>query len=153
MRTGDVAVSDERSWFYIVDRLKVEGLPPIHNRKMGRLLCAQELIKVSGHQVPPAELESVLLTHPAIADVGVVGIQESFDAQEHPRAYVQLNSKGAASSKEIEEWIKSKVAKHKYLTGGVVFVDEVPKSAAGKIQRKTLREWAKKDGQQGKTKL
>lgn len=66
---------------------------------------------------------------------------------------MQLNSKGAVSSKELQEWIKSKVAKHKYLTGGVVFVDEVPKSAAGKIQRKILREWAKKGGQQGKAKL
>ncbi|CAF9933856.1 MAG: hypothetical protein ALECFALPRED_005773 [Alectoria fallacina] len=134
LRTGDVAVNDERGWFYIVDRLK-------------------ELIKVSGLQVAPAELEAVLLTHPAVADAGVVGVQDSFDAQEHPRAYVLLKSKGAASSEEIQEWIKSKVAKHKYLTGGVVFVDEVPKSAAGKIQRKIMREWAKKDGQQGRTKL
>lgn len=134
LRSGDVAVTNERGWFYIVDRLK-------------------ELIKVSGLQVAPAELEAVLLTHPAVADAGVVGVQESFDAQEYPRAYVQLQSKGAASSEEIEEWIKSKVAKHKYLTGGVVFVDEVPKSAAGKIQRKILREWAKKDGRQGRTKL
>ena len=83
----------------------------------------------------------------------MVGVQDSFDAQEYPRAYVLLSSKGAASSEEIQEWIKSKVAKYKYLTGGVVFVDEVPKSATGKIQRKTLREWAKKDGQQGTTKL
>lgn len=134
LRSGDVAVTDERGWFYIVDRLK-------------------ELIKVSGLQVAPAELEAVLLTHPAVADAGVVGVQDSFDAQEYPRAYVLLSSKGAASSEEIQEWIKSKVAKYKYLTGGVVFVDEVPKSATGKIQRKTLREWAKKDGQQGRTKL
>lgn len=83
----------------------------------------------------------------------MIGVQESFGSQEYPRAYVLLKSKGAASSEEIQEWIKSKVAKHKYLTGGVVFVDEVPKSAAGKIQRKVLREWAKKDGQLGRTKL
>ena len=61
---------------------------------------------------------------------------------------------GGATETEIQEWIKSKVAKHKYLTGGVVFVDEVPKSAAGKIQRKVLREWAKRgDGQVGRSKL
>lgn len=65
-----------------------------------------------------------------------------------------LKSDGAATGTEIEGWIKSKVAKHKYLTGGVVFVDEVPKSAAGKIQRKVLREWAKgDDGQVGRPKL
>ena len=55
-------------------------------------------------------------------------------------------------AEEIQEWMKGKVAKHKWLTGGVVF-NEVPKSAAGKIQRKILREWAKKDSQQGKSKL
>ena len=81
-------------------------------------------------------------------------MQESFDAQERPRAYVQLKSKEAASEQEIRGWIETKVAKHKYLTGGVVLVDEVPKSAAGKIQRKTLREWAKMgNGQLGRSKL
>ena len=59
-----------------------------------------------------------------------------------------------SSAEDIQEWIKEKVAKHKWLTGGVVFVDQVPKSAAGKIQRKVLREWAKKDtGQAGKARL
>ena len=51
------------------------------------------------------------------------------------------------------EWMKGKVAKYKWLTGGVVFVNEVPKSAAGKIQRKVLREWAKRDTQGGRPKL
>ena len=46
---------------------------------------------------------------------------------------------------EIQEWIKSKVAKHKWLVGGVTFVDEVPKLASGKIQRKVMREWSKAD--------
>lgn len=95
----------------------------------------------------------MLLTHPSVADAGVVGLSDSFDAQEKPRAYVQLNSPNAVSGNEIQEWIKSKVAKHKYLTGGVAFVNEIPKSAAGKIQRKVLREWAKKDRQQRKARL
>ena len=64
-----------------------------------------------------------------------------------------LKRKGAASPEEIQGWIEGKVAKYKHLTGGVVLVDEVPKSAAGKIQRKVLREWAKKDGQLGRAKL
>ena len=55
-------------------------------------------------------------------------------------------------AEEIQEWMKGKVAKHKWLTGGVVF-SEAPKSAAGKIQRKVLRQWVKKDSQQGKSKL
>lgn len=69
---------------------------------------------------------------------------------------MQLKSDGgAARAEEIREWVEGKVAKHKYLTGGVVLVREVPKSAAGKIQRKILRDWAKVDGrvQLGRTKL
>lgn len=118
-----------------------------------KLTPAKELIKVSGLQVAPAELEAVILSHPAIADVGVVGVSDSFDAQEKPRAYVQLKEAVAVGAEELQEWLQTKVAKHKYLTGGVVFIDAVPKSPAGKIQRKVLREWAKKDAQQGKAKL
>lgn len=67
--------------------------------------------------------------------------------EEWPRAYVAIqdNSKGKITPGEIQEWIKSKVAKHKWLAGGVTFVDEVPKLASGKIQRKTMKEWSKAD--------
>ena len=130
LKTGDVAICNPRGQLWIVDRLK-------------------ELIKVSGLQVAPAELEALLLTHPSIADAGVVGVQDSFDAQERVRAYVVLNKPGetvsAEEEEEIVQWTAERVARHKRLTGGVVFVKEIPKSAAGKIQRKVLREWAKKD--------
>jgi len=71
------------------------------------------------------------------------------DHEELPRAYVVLKSEHKLASTEwdIEEWIAGRVAKHKQLSGGVVFIDEVPKSPSGKIQRKELREWAKKDAQ------
>ena len=55
------------------------------------------------------------------------------------------HAKGKLTEKEIQEWMKSKVAKHKQLVGGVAFVDEVPKLASGKIVRKLLREWSKRD--------
>jgi 4-coumarate--CoA ligase len=58
---------------------------------------------------------------------------------------VHETSKGKVLPGDIQEWIKLRVAKHKFLTGGVVFVDEVPKLASGKIQRKVMREWAKRD--------
>jgi acyl-coenzyme A synthetase/AMP-(fatty) acid ligase len=69
--------------------------------------------------------------------------------EELPRAYVSLKSehRNASSEWDIEKWMKERVAKHKQLTGGVVFIDEVPKSPSGKIQRKVLREWAKKDAE------
>lgn len=67
--------------------------------------------------------------------------------EEWPRAYVSLkdHAKNRVSEKDIQEWIKHRVSKHKYLVGGVQFVDEVPKLASGKIQRKVMREWAKRD--------
>lgn len=47
----------------------------------------------------------------------------------------------------VQEWIKPRVAKHKQLAGGVVFVDEVPRLPSGKIQRKVMKEWAKRDAE------
>ena len=129
LRTGDVGVLDERGWITIVDRLK-------------------ELIKVSGLQVAPAELEAVLLTHPDIADAGVVGTTDGdFGGRELVRAYVMLKEEqqGRVREEEVVRWMQGKVSRHKWLTGGVRFVDVVPKSAAGKIIRTRLREMAKRD--------
>ncbi|KAL1958545.1 hypothetical protein VTO42DRAFT_4142 [Malbranchea cinnamomea] len=130
LRTGDIAIS-RGDWFWIVDRKK-------------------ELIKVNGLQVAPAELEAALLENPDVADAAVVGV--TVNDEEFPRAYVVLKDAAKKRSppptpESIQEWIKPRVAKHKWLTGGVVFVDEVPKSPSGKIIRKVMREWAKKDAQ------
>ena len=67
--------------------------------------------------------------------------------EEWPRAYVVLKeaAKNKVTEREIQDWVKGRVAKHKQLVGGVAFVDEVPKLASGKIQRKLMREWAKRD--------
>lgn len=128
MKTGDVAIYDEKGWYWIVDRKK-------------------ELIKVKGFQVAPAELEAVLLENDDIADSAVVALQK--DHEELPRAYVVLkdSAKGKVKESDIVEWTAQKVAKHKRLEGGVMFIDEVPKSPSGKIQRKVLREWAKRDAE------
>ncbi|KAK3201071.1 hypothetical protein GRF29_213g933347 [Pseudopithomyces chartarum] len=126
LKTGDVAVKDENGWYWIVDRKK-------------------ELIKVKGFQVAPAELEALLLEHEHVADAAVCALQ--LEHEELPRAYVTIKSeqKGASSEWDIEKWVAGRVAKHKQLSGGVVFIEEVPKSPSGKIQRKILKEWAKKD--------
>ncbi|KAH7386546.1 4-coumarate-CoA ligase [Cadophora sp. MPI-SDFR-AT-0126] len=128
LKTGDVAVCDERGYFWIVDRKK-------------------ELIKVNGLQVSPAELEAALLEHQDIADAAVVGV--ILHDEERPRAYVAIqdSAKGKIRPEDIQEWIKPRVAKHKHLAGGVSFVNEVPKLASGKIQRKVMREWAKRDAE------
>ncbi|KAK5117989.1 hypothetical protein LTR62_004033 [Meristemomyces frigidus] len=126
LKTGDVAVVNKQGLFWIVDRKK-------------------ELIKVNALQVAPAELEAVLLQHDDIADAAVVGI--TLNNEEWPRAYVALkdHAKGNLTAKDIQQWMKPMVAKHKQLVGGIAFVDEVPKLASGKIQRKVMREWAKRD--------
>lgn len=107
MKTGDIAYVDEAGRFFIVDRMK-------------------ELIKVKGNQVAPAELEGLLLEHPQIADVCVVGV--TIDGEEYPRAYVVLQAGQKGDKKEIQEWLAKKVSRHKQIVGGVVFVDLIPKN-------------------------
>ncbi|KAH8087865.1 AMP binding protein [Cristinia sonorae] len=130
-KTGDVAIRDSDGYYYIVDRQK-------------------ELIKYKGFQVAPAELESVLIQHPDIVDAAVIGVYSDKDASELPRAYV-VHGKGlkgeaaVAFGNEVEKWIAPRVAKHKLLRGGVVVVDAVPRSAAGKILRRELRDLAKRE--------
>ncbi|KAH7066150.1 hypothetical protein BKA63DRAFT_546765 [Paraphoma chrysanthemicola] len=127
LKSGDVAVV-KNGWFWIVDRKK-------------------ELIKVNALQVAPAELEAVLLEFDPIADAAAVGI--TLDGQEWPRAYVTLKDehKGKITAEHIHEHMKIKVAKHKQLVGGIEFVDEVPKLQSGKIMRKVVKDWAKRDAE------
>ncbi|CZR51084.1 probable 4-coumarate-CoA ligase 2 [Phialocephala subalpina] len=132
-KTGDVGHQDKDGNFFITDRVK-------------------ELIKYKGFQVPPAELEGILIAHPDIDDVAVIGIQDHEQATEVPRAYV-VPKKGVKGDKETEkrivDWLAKKVASHKKLRGGVSFVDEVPKSVSGKILRRVLKEMAKKEEDKG----
>ena len=132
-KTGDVGHQDASGNFYITDRVK-------------------ELIKYKGFQVPPAELEGILISYEKIDDVAVVGVYDEAQATEVPRAYV-VPAKGVEGSKETEreimEWLQAKVASHKRLRGGVRFVDEVPKSASGKILRRLLKARAQEEAQKG----
>jgi acyl-CoA synthetase (AMP-forming)/AMP-acid ligase II len=117
LRTGDIATADADGWITIADRLK-------------------ELIKVKGYQVAPAELEALLLTHTAIADACVIPIPDG-EAGERPKAFVVL--RGDAEPAEIIAWMGERCAPHKRLVA-VEIVDEVPKSASGKILRRLLVE-------------
>lgn len=132
LRTGDVAKVDADGWFYITDRIK-------------------ELIKYKGFQVPPAELEALLLEHPAVADSGVVGVHVEEQGTELPLAYVVLKDPTQAQSNpnlatEIQAWVAERIANHKRLRGGIRFLDVIPKSPSGKILRRILRDQAKKEG-------
>lgn len=120
LRTGDVAYYDEEGNFYIVDRLK-------------------ELIKVKGFQVAPAELEDILITHPAIAEAAVIGIPDE-QAGEVPRAYVvKRPGMDSVSDDEIGAFVNSKISAHKQIKGGIQFCAAIPKNNMGKILRKDLR--------------
>jgi 4-coumarate--CoA ligase len=137
-KTGDVGYQDKDNNFYITDRVK-------------------ELIKYKGWQVPPAELEGKLMDHADIDDVAVIGINDEEQHTEIPRAYVvAANGKNSdEDAQAIVKWLEGKVASHKRLRGGVRFIDEIPKSAAGKILRRVLKEKAKQEDSQkgGKSKL
>ncbi|WP_423785426.1 AMP-binding enzyme, partial [Gordonia bronchialis] len=104
---------------YIVDRLK-------------------ELIKYKGYQVPPAELEALLLTHPKVADTAVVGVIDQESGEEIPKAFVVRQPDAELSADEVMEFVATKVAPHKKVRA-VEFIDAIPKSASGKILRKDLR--------------
>ncbi|KAJ5272617.1 Acyl-CoA ligase inpC [Penicillium angulare] len=140
MRTGDEAVirvgPKGTEHVFIVDRIK-------------------ELIKVKGLQVAPAELEAHLLGHPDVADCAVIAIPDDA-AGEVPKAIV-VKSASASSDEEAEKSIKKYVeehkARHKWLKGGVRFIDAVPKSPSGKILRRLLRDQEKEARRKAGVKL
>lgn len=119
-RTGDVGIW-KNGLVYIVDRLK-------------------ELIKYKGLQVAPAELEALLISHPKINDAAVIGVQDEVQATEVPRAFVVAKPGVTLVAQEVIDFVQENVAQYKRLRGGVVFLDDIPKSASGKILRKILRE-------------
>ncbi|KAJ7596066.1 phenylacetyl-CoA ligase [Mycena floridula] len=130
LRTGDQVMFQGRDMF-IVERVK-------------------ELIKVKGLQVAPAELEGHLLEHCSILDAAVIGIKDEY-AGELPLAFVVLRSQvsrsldrnpgraGTVRASIFEHVMKSK-AKHKWLEGGIIFTDRIPRNGSGKILRRVLRD-------------
>ncbi len=120
LHTGDVAVVGEDGFFEIVDRLK-------------------ELIKYKGFQVAPAELEALILTHPQVADVAVVGVADE-EAGELPKAYVV--ARDGLDPEELIEWIAAQVSPQKRIRL-VEVVEEIPRSPSGKILRRVLRDRAR----------
>jgi acyl-coenzyme A synthetase/AMP-(fatty) acid ligase len=105
-----------------------------------------------GFQVPPAELEGYLASHPLIDDVAVVGVDSQALGTEVPRAYIVrkggLSAVRPGDAQEIIAWMNAKVANHKKLRGGIKFVDAVPKSVSGKILRRVLKDRAKEEFRQ-----
>jgi acyl-CoA synthetase (AMP-forming)/AMP-acid ligase II len=117
VRTGDIGRIDDDGFVYITDRLK-------------------ELIKVKGFLVPPAELEALLLTHPNVADAGVVGRADERSG-EIPVAYIV--PRGELDPEALKQWVADQVVEYKQL-GAVVITNEIPKNPSGKILHRILRD-------------
>jgi 4-coumarate--CoA ligase len=119
LKTGDIGRIDEDGHVTITDRLK-------------------ELIKVKGFQVPPAELEGILLTHADVADAAVIGIPDE-ESGELPKAYVVAKPDASPTVEDIKAHVAEHVATYKQLAE-VEFIEAIPKSASGKILRRELRD-------------
>ncbi len=117
VHTGDIVVADQAGWFRVVDRLK-------------------EIIKYNGHQVAPAALEAMLLSHPAVADAAVIGCPDG-QAGEVPKALVVRRHDVGAG--ELLAFVADRVAPHEKVRR-LEFIDEIPKSPSGKILRRVLAE-------------
>ncbi|XP_062151580.1 4-coumarate--CoA ligase-like 9 isoform X2 [Alnus glutinosa] len=118
LRTGDLCYIDKEGFLFVTDRLK-------------------ELIKYKGYQVPPAELEQLLQSHPEIADAAVIPCPDE-EAGEVPMAFVVRQPQSRLGGPEIMDFVAKQVAPYKKIRR-VAFVTSIPKSAAGKILRKDLR--------------
>ena len=129
LHTGDQGLIDEIGMLTITDRIK-------------------EMIKVKGIGVAPAEIEDLLLGHPKIEDVAVMGVPDDY-AGEVPKAFVVLK-RGHEGSKDLEQeimtYVKERKVKHKWVNV-VEFVPSIPKSSSGKILRKVLRNQSRRTDQ------
>lgn len=143
MRTGDEAVVRKspsgNEHIFIVDRIK-------------------ELIKVQGHQVAPAELEAHLLTHPAVNDCAVIQIPNE-KTGEVPKAFVVkapsvgLEENDRVLARSIQKHVEDHKARYKWISGGIEFIDVIPKSPSGKILRRLLRDQEKEKRRKAGSKL
>ncbi|MGH1565345.1 AMP-binding protein [Mumia sp. DW29H23] len=118
LRTGDVGFMDAEGWFYLVDRKK-------------------DLINAAGYKVWPREVEDVLYTHPAVREAAVVGVPDEYRG-ETVHAFVSLQPGASATEAELIAHCRERMAAYKY-PRAIGFVDELPKTASGKILRRELR--------------
>ncbi|CAG2115840.1 unnamed protein product, partial [Medioppia subpectinata] len=116
LHTGDIGYYDDNEKMYITDRIK-------------------ELIKYKHWSVAPAEVEALLMTHESVAETVVVGVRHETDGQ-HPRAYVKAKTDRHISGQELIDFVEGKSALQNRLRAGVVFVDEIPRTVLGKVDRK-----------------
>jgi 4-coumarate--CoA ligase len=140
LHTGDIGSMIPGGLLLIQDRLKemIKVNCPIFSSE--RLVLT--MLQVKGVGIAPAELEDLLLGHPLVVDAAVIGIPDSYSG-ELPKAFVVLDSNAKPNhdtSNILQEFVRKKKSRSKWLGGGVEFVDQIPKSASGKILRRVLRD-------------
>jgi long-chain acyl-CoA synthetase len=119
LRTGDIALVDADGYIRIVDRSK-------------------DMIAVGGFKVFPSHVEAVLLQHPAVKEVLVIGVPDTYRG-ECPRAFVTLQEDEVVDGAALRDWLNARVGKHERVDS-VVIRASLPKTMVGKLDRKTLRE-------------
>jgi long-chain acyl-CoA synthetase len=119
LHTGDLGYMDDDGYVFIVDRKK-------------------DLIKTSGFQVWPREIEEVLASHPAIAEVGVAGIEDAKQG-EAVKAWVVLRAGQRADEAELRAYCRERLAAYK-VPSTIAFRSDLPKTMVGKVLRRSLRE-------------
>ncbi|WP_456398651.1 AMP-binding enzyme [Palaeococcus sp. (in: euryarchaeotes)] len=122
LRSGDLGYIDEEGYHHLLDRIK-------------------EVIKYKGHTVAPAELEALLLKHPAVFDAAAVIGKPDPVVGEIPKAYIVLKPeyRGKVTEEELIEWVRERIAEYKRIRE-VEFIEEIPRSQAGKVLRRILKE-------------
>ncbi|KAI8318164.1 4-coumarate-CoA ligase 2 [Martensiomyces pterosporus] len=123
LHTGDIGRVDKDGFYFVSDRKK-------------------ELIKYKGFQIAPAELEGLLVDHPAVLDAAVIPVYDSEQATEVPKAFlvIQPEMNKSGTTEAIHAWMEARVVYYKRLRGGIEIVDAIPKSASGKILRRILKD-------------
>jgi long-chain acyl-CoA synthetase len=121
-RTGDVATMDEDGFTYIVDRIK-------------------DLILCSGYNVYPRRIEEAIYEHPAVEEVSVIGIPDTYRG-EAPKAFVKLRTGANATKAEMLKFLEPKLSRIE-MPSQIEFRDELPKTMVGKLSKKELRAEAK----------
>ncbi|KAF4461272.1 phenylacetyl- ligase [Fusarium albosuccineum] len=134
---------NEGRWIRTGDEVLVR-MSPAGNEHFVVVDRVKELIKVKGHQVAPAELEAHLLTHPHVRDCAVIQVPD-LRAGEAPKAYIVKSTSAAEKDSEqvkndLLKHVEEHKARHKWLKGGVEFIEVIPKSPSGKILRRKLRD-------------
>ncbi|KAH9519669.1 hypothetical protein Btru_003281 [Bulinus truncatus] len=120
LHTGDIGHVKNDGMLFVQDRLK-------------------ELIKYKTYQVAPAELEALLLGHPGVQDVAVLGVPDE-DCGELPKAFVVRKPGSKVTESELVKFVEIRCSTINRLRGGVQFIDEIPKNPSGKILRRILKE-------------